>query len=72
MWQADCTGCIADVETPGGDMWQVMWRTSRELDQSMGDTCHHCKGDTWHDMTSAVEWAGMVAGHMDHWSFDAW
>jgi hypothetical protein len=25
----------------------------RQLDQSMGDTCHHCKGDTWHGMTSA-------------------
>jgi hypothetical protein len=21
----------------------------------MGDTCHHCKGDTWHGMTSAAD-----------------
>jgi hypothetical protein len=48
----------------------------RQLDQSMGDTCHHCKGDTWHGMTSAGDWAGTVAGyvaeHMDHSTIDAW
>jgi hypothetical protein len=27
----------------------------------MGDMCHHCKGDTWHGMTSATDWAGDVA-----------
>jgi hypothetical protein len=45
-------------------MWQLqevthgrlIWRTGRQLDQSMGDTCHHYKGDTWHRMTSAVMW----------------
>jgi hypothetical protein len=31
------------------------------MDQSMGDTCHHCKGDTWHRMTSAADWEGDVA-----------
>jgi hypothetical protein len=33
----------------------------RQLDQSVGDTCHHCKGDTWHRMTSAGTVAGYVA-----------
>jgi hypothetical protein len=23
----------------------------RQLDQSEGETCHHCKGDTWHGIT---------------------
>jgi hypothetical protein len=27
----------------------------------MGDTCHHCKGDTWHGMTSAADVAGWWA-----------
>jgi hypothetical protein len=41
----------------------------RQLDQSMGDTCHHCKGDTWHGMTSAGDWAGTVAGYVaDTWT----
>jgi hypothetical protein len=35
----------------------------------MGDTCHHCKGDTWHGMTSAGDWAGRVAGYVaDTWT----
>jgi hypothetical protein len=35
----------------------------------MGDTCHHYKGDTWHGMTSAGDWAGTVAGYMENtWS----
>jgi hypothetical protein len=32
---------------------RLIWLIGRELDQSRGDTCHHCKGDTWHGMTSA-------------------
>jgi hypothetical protein len=36
----------------------------RQLDQSMGDTCHHYKDDTWHRMTSAVDWAGTMAGYV--------
>jgi hypothetical protein len=38
----------------------------------MGDTCHHCKGDTWHGMTSAVDWAGTVVGDVDHSVIDTW
>jgi hypothetical protein len=42
----------------------------------MGDTCHHCKGDTWHGMTSAADWAGTVAGYMagdvDQSTIDTW
>jgi hypothetical protein len=34
----------------------------------MGDTCHHCKGDTWHRMTSAGDWASTIAGYVvDMW-----
>jgi hypothetical protein len=59
-----------DVATPGDDTWQflktthgrLMWCMGRQLDQSMGDTCNHCKGDTWHRMTSAANWASTVAG----------
>jgi hypothetical protein len=25
--------------------------TTVQLDQSEGDTCHHCKGDMWHRLT---------------------
>jgi hypothetical protein len=46
---------------PGGDTWQddlsygkTSWTKSR------GDTCHHCKGDTWHGMTSAADMAGLT------------
>jgi hypothetical protein len=40
----------------------------RQLDQSMGDTCHHYKGDMWHGMMSAGDWASTVAGYMaDTW-----
>jgi hypothetical protein len=38
----------------------------RQLDQSMGDTCHHCKGDTWHGMTSVGDWEGTVTGGRAH------
>jgi hypothetical protein len=48
----------------------------RQLEQSMSDTCHHCKGDMWHVMTSASDWAGIVAGYVasdvDHLTFDTW
>jgi hypothetical protein len=48
----------------------------RQLDQSMSDTCHHYKGDTWHGMTSAGDWAGTVEGYVegdvDHPTFDTW
>jgi hypothetical protein len=27
----------------------------RQLDQSRGDMCHHCKGDTWHGMKSTAD-----------------
>jgi hypothetical protein len=41
----------------------------KQLDQSMGDTCHHYKGDTWHWMTSAGDWVGTVVGYVaDTWS----
>jgi hypothetical protein len=46
-------GRTADMAASGEDMWQVMWHMVGKLDQSEGDTCHHCKGDTWHGMTSA-------------------
>jgi hypothetical protein len=29
----------------------------------MGDTCHHCKGDMWHEMTSAGTMADMWQGY---------
>jgi hypothetical protein len=42
----------------------------------MGDTCHHCKGDTWHGMTLAGDWegtvAGYMAGHVDHSTINTW
>ena len=51
---------------------RLMWCTGRQLDQSMGDTCHHCKGDTWQHADNAVDdvaaadravtWAGTVTG----------
>jgi hypothetical protein len=30
------------------------------VDEYGGDTCHHCKGDTWHTHTNDV--AGMTCG----------
>jgi hypothetical protein len=40
----------------------LMW--TRQLDQSRGDTCHHCKGDTWHAHTTYME--GTTRGrHVD-------
>jgi hypothetical protein len=42
-----------DVATSRDDTWQMTGCTTGELDQSEGDTCHHCKGDTWHIMTLA-------------------
>jgi hypothetical protein len=57
----DYTVCTTDVATPGGDTWKLqeatrgrmIWHMCEQLDQSMGETCHHYKGDTWHGMTSA-------------------
>jgi hypothetical protein len=50
-----------DVAALEDDTWQLLEmthgrlnrRTGRQLGQSMGDMCHHCKGDTWHGMMSA-------------------
>ena len=50
----------------------------RQLDQSEGDTCHHCKGDTWHRLTwqtrGKADRAGTVTGgrHVDESMFDTW
>jgi hypothetical protein len=45
-------------------MWQVTEHMyDRQLDQSTGDTCHHCKGDMWHGMTSATDWADTWQSH---------
>jgi hypothetical protein len=38
------------------------------VDQSGGDTCHHCKGDTWHADTTCVE--GMKHGINTDWVDD--
>jgi hypothetical protein len=52
----------------------------------MGDTCHHCKGDTWHGMTSAADsgrltvadtWqgdraVGVRGRHVDQSVIDTW
>jgi hypothetical protein len=49
--------------------------------------CHHCKGDTWHGMTSVADWEDTVADtwqddravrhlmrgkHVDHSTIDSW
>jgi hypothetical protein len=35
-----------------GYRWLLTWQVN--VDQSRIDTCHHCKGDTWHIRTGDV------------------
>lgn len=57
----DCTVHIADVASSEDDMWQVTGHMEDDLDQSKGDMCHHCKGDTWQRLTWQVQWHANVA-----------
>jgi hypothetical protein len=64
-----------DVAAPGEDTWQVTGSTTGDLDQSEGDTCHHCKGDTWHRLTVAGTVACWHGGTVADWadtSADRW
>jgi hypothetical protein len=66
------------VAASGDDTWQVTGRTTSDLNQLEGDTCHHCKGDTWHGVTWQEQWhvdmaVWLLTGH--DWtdtSIDTW